>query len=140
MSETSNLGEIKGDICFFHQSEDRIGFLVYISLCDNFVVLQGDGDPIEEGSITRNSCCLRCDRHNFDYEEKYDTWKSVRCIKTKDKDTYELDEQIDRMFTSVFMDPETIRLDICPNCYEELKKTGEDLTKVKSSELTSSLI
>lgn len=140
MSETSNLGQRNGDICFFHKSEDRIGFLVYISLCDNFVVLNSDGSLIEDGSITKNSCCLRCDRHNFDYEEKYDTWKSVRCVKSKDREMYELGEQIDRMFTSLFMDPEKVTLDICPRCYEELVVTGKELTNVKSTELTSSLI
>lgn len=140
MAETVNLGEIDGDECFFHESDKKIGFLIYIPLCENFVVLEADGTLIESGPITKNSCCLRCDRHEFDYEEKLDNWKSVRCIKTEEERSYELEEQISRMFTTFFMEPEAVELDICPNCYQDLLETGQYLADQKSAEITSSLI
>lgn len=148
MSETTTMGEINGDICIFHKSENIVRFALYISLSEKFLLLTPNGTPIESGSVTKNSCCLRCDSHESDYETKQEKWKSIKCLKANNenewiqrtKDSYTLTEELEFIFTSTVVNPTRLELDICPQCYEEVKSTGQMAKNEKSAELTSSFL
>lgn len=138
MIEISNLGDIEDYTCFMVKDEGGIGFLLYVPLCNSFIILEPDGSTLEAGSIIKNSCCLQCDAHNFDYEEKVETWKSIQCIKADDPEEQSLENQIEYILT--FQDRDMVNLNICPRCYDTLLSTSEELVESNSAELTSDLI
>lgn len=147
MFDIIDLGEHNEDHYYFvkinSDNRSKAGFFAYISLCDKYVAFTFDGEPVKYGSVTRNSCCLRCDAHEMSgYNEKAENWTSLKCIDISETFTYTLEKYLSEqsIYPNPIPDKHIQGHEICPRCYELLQETGQQLKEDNVGTITANLI